>query len=199
MSTEPSTDQHDQGHEAESHSEVTAAETAAGMAAAQAAEASKLFDKLFARNEPVRPVNSINAVSVPQELPPPIAKQDIAGETFLRKVVTDSEEHSFQRVIKTEDDSAIHLPGRFVDATQDATVPPPHRTSVEVSQPRSELVAQDIPPAVDAVVSDQVKAEIQARVKAAKYAANPEINFPVRINNLKTQNDKLRARLASLE
>jgi hypothetical protein len=49
------------------------------------------------------------------------------------------------------------------------------------------------------VVSDQVKAQLLAKAKAAKHAAKPELNFPERINNLKTQHDTLRARLASLE
>ncbi len=193
MSTEPSTGQNDSGLDAAPPLDEKAVDLAASTAAAKAAEASKLFDKLFAKNEPA------SIVSAPKEIPPPVLKKDEPGETFVRKVAEDAEGHTFQRVAHTEEDRAVNVPGRFVDTPHEVAVPPPRQTSDEVSQPKTQLVAQDIPTAVDTVVSDRVKAEIQAKVQAAKYAAKPEINFPVRINNLKTQNDQLRARLESLE
>jgi hypothetical protein len=192
MSTEPSTGHNEEGHGIDPSS-ASLADLSAPPSAAKAAEASMLFDKLFAKSEPT------STVSAPKEIPPPVQKKDEPGETFLRKVAEDAEGHTFQRVANTEDDHAINLPDRFVDTPKEMAVPPPRPKSDDLSQPKTQLAAQVKPTAVDTVVSDQVKAEIQAKVQAAKYAAKPEINFPVRINNLKTQNDQLRARLASLE
>lgn len=192
MSTEPSTGQNEAGHDIDPSS-APPAELATTVSAAKAAEASMLFDKLFAKNEPA------STVSAPKEIPPPVLKQDEPGETFVRKVAEDAEGHTFQRVAHTEEDRAVNVPGRFVDTPHEVAVPPPRQTSDTLSPPKTQLAAQVKPTAVDTVVSDQVKAEVQAKVQAAKYAAKPEINFPVRINNLKTQNDQLRARLASLE
>jgi hypothetical protein len=78
-------------------------------------------------------------------------------------------------------------------------VPPQHHQTAETSSLKTYPETQDIPTAVDAVSSDKVKAELLAKAKTAKYAAKPEIDFPARVSNIKTQNDKLRARLESLE
>lgn len=192
MSTEPSTGQNEKDHDIDPKS-APPADLATTVSAAKAAEASMLFDKLFAKNEPA------STISVPKETPPPVLKKDEPGETFVRNVAEDAEGHSFQRLAHTEEDHAVNLPGRFVAPPHEVIVPPPRQTSDAIIPPKSQLVAQVISTAVDTVVSDRVKAEIQAKVQTAKNVAKPEINFPVRINNLKTQNDQLRVRLASLE
>ena len=193
MSTEPSTGQNDSGLDAAPPLDEKAVDLAAAAAAAKAAEASKLFDKLFAKNEPTSTVNT------PKEIPPPIRHEPETGETFVRKVVHESEDHNFQRVVKTSEEGTLQLPDRLAETQLEAVEISPLRKVDSVSQPKTQLVAQVSPTAVDTVVSDPVKAKIQASVQATKYADKPEINFPVRINNLKTQNDQLRARLESLE
>lgn len=182
MSTEPTMGENET-------TEAGANAEAAAAAAAKKAEASKLFDKLFSSSEPEK------TVSIPKALAPKAE----TGETFTRKVVNETDEQTFQRVVQTADDSAPSLPERFVDTPKEVVVPPPIRKTVETIQVKTLPEAQDIPTAVDAVVSDKVKAELLAKAKAAKYAAKPEINFPERVNNLKTQHEQLRARLASLE
>ena len=157
------------------------------------AEAEKLFDKLFGKSEPA------NIVSTPPSIPPAVVKQQEAGETFTRKIADDKEEHTFQRVVKGDEDHAVQIPDRVVPTAKELAVPPPLSKAVETSSSKSYPDTQDIPTAVDAVNSDKVKAELLERAKAAKYAAKPELDFPARVNNIKTQNDKLRARLESLE
>jgi hypothetical protein len=193
MSTEPSTGQNDSGLETAPQVDEKAVDLAASTAAAKAAEASKLFDKLFAKNEPTSTVNT------PKEIPPPIRHEPETGETFVRKVVHESEDHNFQRVVKTSEEGTFQLPDRLAETQSEVAEVTPLRKVDNVSQPKTQLVAQVIPTAVDTVVSDPVRAEIQAKVQLTKYAAKPEINFPARVNNLKTQNEQLRARLESLE
>lgn len=178
MSTEPSTGQQQEGQTPDPN---------------KVAEAEKLFDKLFGKTEPA------NIVSTPPSIPPDVVKHHEAGETFTRKVADDNEDHTFQRVVKGDEDHAIQIPERVVPTAKELAVPPPLSKAVETSTPKSSPETQDIPTAVDAVNSDKVKAELLAKAKAAKYAAKPELDFPARVNNIKTQNDKLRARLESLE
>jgi hypothetical protein len=193
MSTEPSTGQNDSDLDATPPLDEIAVDLAATTAAAKVAEASKLFDKLFAKNEPTSTVNT------PKEIPPPIRHEPETGETFVRKMVHESEDHNFQRVVKTAEEGTLQLPERLAEIQPEVTEVKPLRKVDNVSQPKTQLVAQVIPTAVDTIVSVSVKAKIQATEQATKYAAKPEINFPARINNLKTQNDQLRARLESLE
>ena len=44
-----------------------------------------------------------------------------------------------------------------------------------------------------------VKVELLAEATAANHAAKPVIDFPERVSNIKTQNEKIRVRLESLE
>lgn len=178
MSTEPSTGQQQEGQTPDPN---------------KVAEAEKLFDKLFGKTEPA------NIVSTPPSIPPDVIKHHEAGEAFTRKVVDDNEDHTFQRVVKGDEDHAVQIPDRVVPTAKELAVPPPLPKAVETSSSKSYPDTQDIPTAVDAVNSDKVKAELLERAKAAKYAAKPELDFPARVNNIKTQNDKLRARLESLE
>jgi hypothetical protein len=141
------------------------------------ADAEKLFDKLFGKSEPA----------------------NIVGETFTRKIVDGTDEHTFQRVVKGDDDNTGTVPDRYVATAKEVAVPPQHHQTAETSSLKTYPETQDIPTAVDAVSSDKVKAELLAKAKTAKYAAKPEIDFPARVSNIKTQNDKLRARLESLE
>jgi hypothetical protein len=141
------------------------------------ADAEKLFDKLFGKSEPA----------------------NIVGETFTRKIVDGTDEHTFQRVVKGDDDNTGNVPDRYVATAKEVAVPPQHHQTAETSSLTNYPTTQDIATAVDAVSSDKVKAELLAQAKNAKYTAKPVIDFPARVSNIKTQNDKLRARLESLE
>ena len=205
MRTEPDTGELEEGSSAEPHADAVTTGMSAGVAAvvtvdmadgaavAKVSEASKLFDQLFPQSAPT------NTHSIPAELPLPVNQKAAAGETFIRKADDDSDEKNFQRVVKLADDGAVILPGQFVEAPADAAVAPTLRKSDDATKPQTPSGAQVIPASVDAVMSVKVKAELLAQEKAAKHAAKPEINFPARVNNLKTQHDQLRARLASLE
>jgi len=201
MRTEPDTGELEEGSSAEPHADAVTTGMSAGVtvgvadgaAVAKVSEASKLFDQLFPQSGPT------NTHSISAELPLPVNQKAAAGETFIRKADDDSDEKTFQRVVKLADDGAVILPGQFVEAPADAAVAPTLRKSDDATKPQAPSGAQVIPASVDAVMSVKVKAELLAQEKAAKHAAKPEINFPARVNNLKTQHDQLRARLASLE
>jgi hypothetical protein len=209
MSTEPTLGHNEHGQTADPQHDSAAGEVGAPAApkevapsapSAQAAEAAKLFEKLFANSAPANPSPvSTTTAKKSIDIPPPVAKKVEEGETFTRKVSEEAEGQSFQRLAAIQSDNPVELPARMASATPETAVPPPVRKTVETSPGKTQLKTQDIPTAVDAVVSDQVKAKLLDKVKAAKHAAKPELNFPERINNLKTQHDTLRARLASLE
>lgn len=209
MSTEPTMGHNEHGQTSDPQTDSTAGEVGTSAApkevapsapSAQAAEAAKLFEKLFANSTPANPSPASTTTARKSiDIPPPVAKKVEEGETFTRKVTEEAEGQSLQRLATVPSDSPIELPARIVSSPQDAPVPPPVRKTVETSPGKTALKTQDIPTAVDAVVNDQVKAKLLDKVKSARHAAKPELNFPERINNLKTQHDTLRARLASLE
>ena len=177
MSTEPTTGQNEEGQASDP----------------KVSEASKLFDKLFSK------IETANIVSPPASLPQALANEAETGETFVRKVVNESDEHTFQRLVSDADDSTVKIPDRFENTPNEVEVPPPLQKAVETAPHKTQPAAQDIPTSVDAVKSDTVKAELLAKAKAAQHAAKPVIDFPARVSNIKTQNDKIRARLESLE
>jgi hypothetical protein len=198
MSTQPTPLENEQS--ADPEDKGTSAETVATIApaakAAKLAEASKLFDQLFTQGA------VSDTVSLPEGKPHALSKNSEASEVFVRKLVAEPEEHSFQRVIASPGVSTADIPDHFVEAPKapkEVAAPAPVRHEVEITKLKSHLGAQDIPTAVDAVVSEAEKAEQLVKAKVAKYAAQPAIDFPARVINLKTQNDKLRARLESLE
>jgi len=180
MSTEPTTGHQEEGQSPDPN---------------KVADAEKLFDKLFGKSEPAK------IVGTPPNIPPVVVKQHEDGETFTRKIVddADADEHTFQRVVKGDDDNTVDVPDRYVATAKEVAVPPQHHQTAETSSLKNYPTTQDIPAAVDAVSSDKVKAELLAQAKNTKYAAKPVIDFPARVSNIKTQNDKLRARLESLE
>ena len=140
-----------------------------------------------------------NIISVPASLNHAVTNQAEPSETFVRKVVNDSDEQTFQRLVSGADDSAVKVPDRIVNTPHEVAVPPPLHEAVETTPIKTHLDAQDIPTAVDAVESEMVKVELLAEATAAMYDAKPVIDFPARVSNIKTQNDKIRVRLESLE
>ena len=140
-----------------------------------------------------------NIISVPASLNHAVTNHVEPSETFVRKVVNDSDEQTFQRLVSGADDSTVKVPDRIVNTPHEVAVPPPLHEAVETTPIKTYLNAQDIPTAVDAVTSETVKAQLLAKAKAAKNAAMPEIDFPARVNNIKSQHQQLRARLEYLE
>ncbi len=177
MSTEPTKGENEEGQSADP----------------KVSDTSKLLDKLFSKSEPA------NIISVPASRNHAVTHQTEAGETFVRKVVNDSDEQTFQRLVSGADDSAAKVPDRIVNTPHEVAVPPPLHEAVETTPIKTYLNAQDIPTAVDAVESETVKAELLAEATAANHAAKPVIDFPARVSNIKTQNEKIRVRLESLE
>jgi hypothetical protein len=161
-----------------------------------------------------------HTVSMPEGTNNAVGKKGEAGEPSIRKVVADPDEHPVEHVVmgegvskapeKTADNfakedvfkgyqGAVDAPDRFVDASKEAAVPPPLRNAVDITKLKTHLESQDNPTAVEAIEDDGLKDELLARARAAKHAAQPEMNFPARVINLKIQNDKLRTRLDNLE
>ena len=161
-----------------------------------------------------------HTVSMPEGTNNAIGKKGEAGEPSIRKVVADPDDHPVEHVVmgegvskapeKTADNYAkednfkgyqgvADAPDRFVDAPKEAAVPPPLRNEIDITKLETHLESQDIPTAVDAIENDGLKDELLARARAAKNSAQPEMNFPARVINLKIQNDKLRTRLENLE
>jgi hypothetical protein len=161
-----------------------------------------------------------HTVSLPEGSNNAIGKKGEVGEPSIRKVVADHDEHPVEHVVMGEGVSkspektaenivkednfkgyqgAADVPDRFVDASKEAALPPPLRNSVDITKLETQLESQDIPTAVEAIENDGLKDELLARARAAKNSAQPEMNFPARVINLKIQNDKVRTRLESLE
>jgi hypothetical protein len=193
MRTDPEMGELEDGQSAESNSVEDSAKLADGPVDPKVSEASKLFDKLFSQS----PAESSEHVSA--ALPPPLAQTPEAGTTFIRKAGEDSHEHAIPQAFQGDEAAELNLPDRVAKKSEEVAVPPAPFKSDEAIRPQSPTSPQDIPASVDAVSSAKVKAELLAKAKAARYADKPEVNFPVRLNNLKTQHDQLRARLASLE
>lgn len=161
-----------------------------------------------------------HTVSLPEGSNNAVGKKGEVGEPSIRKVVADPDDHPVEHVVmgegvskspeKTADviatgdnfkgyQSAADAPDRFVDAPKEAAVPPPLRNTVDITKLETQIEAQDISADVDAIEDDGLKDELLARAKAAKRAAQPEMNFPARVITLKIENDKLRTRLDNLE
>jgi hypothetical protein len=161
-----------------------------------------------------------HTVSMPEGTNNAVGKKGEVGEPSIRKVVADPEDTVVENIVmdggvsKSPDrpadviatgdifkgyQSAADAPDRFVDSAKEAAIPPSLRNSIDITKLETHLSAPDTSTTVDAVETEAALAERLKKEKAAKYAAQPEMNFPARVINLKIQNDKLRTRLESLE
>ena len=68
-----------------------------------------------------------------------------------------------------------------------------------MTQLDSILKPQEKASAVDAIESKVATKEVVAEVSKPVYQAEPEMDFPARVINIKIENDQLRARLDRLE
>ncbi len=159
-----------------------------------------------------------HTVSMPEGTNVAVGKKGEAMEPSVRKVMADADAHPVEHLVmdggvsKSADDthsvnvqdpdfkgyqSAAEMPDRFVAQEKTAAIPAPVRKTVDVSQLDSILKTQVKASGADAVDST---AEKPAPQEAAEvYAAEPEMDFPARVINIKIENDQLRARLDKLE
>jgi hypothetical protein len=147
-------------------------------------------------------------------------KKGEVGTPAVRKVLADPDEHAVEHMVmdggvsQTADQShsalgqdpnykgyqsAADIPDRFVDKEKSAPIPPPIRKTVDVSKLDSVLKPQEIAAAVDAIESRAEVAEAAAPISGKVYEAEPMMDFPARVINIKIKNDQLRKRLDELE
>ena len=158
-------------------------------------------------------------VTMPEGTNMAVGRKGEEGTPSVRKVLADPDNHSVEHMvmdggvsksadqnisIKAQDpnykghQSVADLPDRFVANEKEAAIPPAARKPVDVTKLDSILKPQEKASAVDASESQAVPkatAEIQEQV----YEAEPEMDFPARVINIKIENDQLRARLDKLE
>jgi hypothetical protein len=91
------------------------------------------------------------------------------------------------------------MPDRFVSNEKEAKVPPASRTSIDITKLDSILNPQEKASGADAIESKVATKEVVAEVSKPVYQAQPEMDFPARVINIKIENDQLRARLDKLE
>ena len=160
-----------------------------------------------------------HTVSMPEGTNVAVGKKGEAMEPSVRKVLADGEGHAVEHMVmdggvsKSADQNAsvnaqdanfkgykdaAEAPDRFVAQEKNAAIPAPARKAVDVSKLDAALKPQDKPTSVDTVNSPAQNPE-QAPEAKEVYAAEPEMDFPARVINIKIENDQLRARLDKLE
>ena len=159
-------------------------------------------------------------VTMPEGTNMAVGKKGEEGTPSIRKVLADPDEHAVEHMVmdggvsQNADEnhsviaqdpnykgyqSAADMPDRFVSNEKTAAIPPPQRKSIDVTQLDSILKPQEKASAVDAIESKVATKEVVAEVSKPVYQAQPEMDFPARVINIKIENDQLRARLDRLE
>ena len=147
-------------------------------------------------------------------------KKAEAMEPSVRKVLADGEGHAVEHMVmdggvsKSADQNAsvnaqdanfkgyqgaADVPDRFVAQEKNAAIPAPARKPIDVTKLDTILKTQDKPTSADTVDSPAKSPETAPEVHAEAYAAEPEMDFPARVINIKIENDQLRERLDKLE
>ena len=175
-------------------------------------------------NKPSEPLviksNQPHSVTMPEGTNVAVGKKGEEGTPAVRKVLADPDEHAVEHMVmdggvsKTIDQhvsvnaqdpnykgyqSAAEMPDRFVSNEKSADIPPPTRKSVDITKLDSILKPQEKAVGADANESKAVTNEVAADISKPVYAAEPEMDFPARVINIKIENDQLRARLDNLE
>ena len=175
-------------------------------------------------NNPSEPLiiktNQPHSVTMPEGTNVAVGKKGEEGTPAVRKVLADPDEHVVEHLVmdggvsKSIDQnvsvnaqdpnykgyqSAAEMPDRFVSNEKSANIPPPSRKSVDITKLDSILKPQDKAVGADANESKAVTNEVAADILKPVYAAEPEMDFPARVINIKIENDQLRARLDNLE
>ena len=159
-------------------------------------------------------------VTLPEGTNMAVGKKGEEGTPSVRKVLADPDEHAVEHMVmdggvgKLADQhhnvnaqdpnykgyqSAADMPDRFVSNEKEAKIPPAARKSVDITKLDSILKSQEKAPAVDAIESKAAPIVAAAEIQEQVYEAEPEMDFPARVINIKIENDQLRARLDKLE
>ena len=175
-------------------------------------------------NKPSEPLiiksNQPHSVTMPEGTNVAVGKKGEEGTPAVRKVLADPDAHVVEHLVmdggvsKSIDQnvsvnaqdpnykgyqSAAEMPDRFVSNEKSADIPPPTRKSVDITKLDSILKPQDKAVGDDTNESKAVTNEAAADISKPVYAAEPEMDFPARVINIKIENDQLRARLDKLE
>ena len=175
-------------------------------------------------NKPSEPLiiktNQPHSVTMPEGTNVAVGKKGEEGTPAVRKVLADPDAHVVEHMVmdggvsKTIDQnvsvnaqdpnykgyqSAAEMPDRFVSNEKSADIPPPSRKSVDITKLDSILKPQENAVGADTNESKAVTQEVAAGNSKPYHAAQPEMDFPARVINIKIANDQLRARLDKLE
>jgi hypothetical protein len=175
-------------------------------------------------NKPSEPLviksNQPHSVTMPEGTNVAVGKKGEEGTPAVRKVLADPNEHAVEHLVmdggvsKSIDQnvsvnaqdpnykgyqSAAEMPDRFVSNEKSAGIPPPSRKSVDITKLDSILKPQEKAVGADTNESKAVTQEEAAGNSKSDHAAQPEMDFPARVINIKIENDQLRARLDKLE
>jgi hypothetical protein len=175
-------------------------------------------------NKPIEPLiiksDRPHSVTMPEGTNVAVGKKGEEGTPAIRKVLADPNDNVVEHMVmdggvsKTLDQnvsvnaqdpnikghqSAAEIPDRFVSNEKSADIPPPTRKSVDVTKLDSILKPQEKAVGADAIESRAAANEVAAEISKPVYAAEPEMNFPARVIQIKIENDQLRARLDKLE
>ena len=176
------------------------------------------------KNHPEEPLiiksDRPHEVTMPEGANIAAGKKGEEGTPSVRKVLADTDEHAVEHLVMDDGvsqlanekhsvyaqdpnykgyQSAAEMPDRFVSNEKNASVPPPLRKSIDVTQLDSILNPQEKTSGVDAIESKTVAKEVAAKNPEPIYKAELEMDFPARVINIKIENDQLRARLDRLE
>ena len=164
--------------------------------------------------------NQPHSVTMPEGTNVAVGKKGEEGTPAVRKVLADPDEHVVEHLVmdggvsKSIDQnvsvnaqdpnykgyqSAAEMPDRFVSNEKSADIPPPSRKSVDITKLDSILKPQEKAVGADTNESKAVTQEEAAGNSKSDHAAQPEMDFPARVINIKIENDQLRARLDNLE
>ena len=164
--------------------------------------------------------NQPHSVTMPEGTNVAVGKKGEEGTPAVRKVLADPDEHVVEHLVmdggvsKSIDQnvsvnaqdpnykgyqSAAEMPDRFVSNEKSADIPPPSRKSVDITKLDSILKPQEKAVGADTNESKAVTQEVAAGNSKPGHAAQPEMDFPARVINIKIENDQLRARLDNLE
>lgn len=175
-------------------------------------------------NKPSEPLiiksNQPHSVTMPEGTNVAVGKKGEEGTPAVRKVLADPDAHVVEHLVmdggvsKSIDQnvsvnaqdpnykgyqSAAEMPDRFVSNEKSADIPPPSRKSVDITKLDSILKPQEKAVGADTNESKAVTQEEAAGNSKSDHAAQPEMDFPARVINIKIENDQLRARLDNLE
>lgn len=159
-------------------------------------------------------------VTMPEGTNVAVGKKGEESAPAVRKVLADADEHAVEHMVmeggvsKSADQnlsvnaqdpnykghqSAADMPDRFVANDKEAKIPPAARKSIDVTKLDSILKPQEKATGVDAIESQAAPKKAAVEIEEPVYEAEPEMDFPARVINIKIENDQLRARLDKLE